>query len=67
MLSAANAPYAQPQPGATLVSLDVFSLQVRNGTGWAEPCMDPRAAGASSRRNLRMCSLHALSLPHGDD
>jgi hypothetical protein len=27
MLSAANAPYAQPQPGATLVSLDVFSLQ----------------------------------------
>ncbi|GBF95301.1 TIC, chloroplastic [Raphidocelis subcapitata] len=27
MLSAANAPYAAPQPGATLVSLDVFSLQ----------------------------------------
>jgi hypothetical protein len=28
MLGAANAPYATPQPGATLVSLDVFSLQV---------------------------------------
>jgi hypothetical protein len=27
MLSAANAPYAQPTPGATLISLDVFSLQ----------------------------------------
>ncbi|KIY96600.1 hypothetical protein MNEG_11360 [Monoraphidium neglectum] len=27
MLGAANAPYATPQPGATLVSLDVFSLQ----------------------------------------
>ena len=29
MLGAANAPYATPQPGATLISLDVFSLQVR--------------------------------------
>lgn len=29
MLSAANAPYAAPAPGGTLVSLDVFSLQVR--------------------------------------
>lgn len=27
MLAAANAPYAAPQPGNTLVSLDVFSLQ----------------------------------------
>jgi hypothetical protein len=32
MLSAANAPYAQPQPGATLVSLDVFSLQASTNT-----------------------------------
>jgi hypothetical protein len=29
MLAAANAPYAAPAPGGTLVSLDVFSLQVR--------------------------------------
>lgn len=28
MLAAANAPYAAPAPGGTLVSLDVFSLQV---------------------------------------
>lgn len=28
MLSAANAPYAAPAPGGTLISLDVFSLQV---------------------------------------
>lgn len=27
MLGAANAPYAQPQAGSTLISLDVFSLQ----------------------------------------
>ncbi|KIY98992.1 hypothetical protein MNEG_8972 [Monoraphidium neglectum] len=27
MLGAANAPYAAPQPGGTLMSLDVFSLQ----------------------------------------
>lgn len=31
MLSAANAPYAAPAPGGTLVSLDVFSLQVSLG------------------------------------
>lgn len=40
MLSAANAPYAAPAPGGTLVSLDVFSLQVcsfTTGTGSAKP------------------------------
>jgi hypothetical protein len=31
MLGAANAPYAAPQPGGTLMSLDVFSLQVGRG------------------------------------
>eukprot|EP00877_Chromochloris_zofingiensis_P010475 jgi/Chrzof1/5681/Cz16g11150.t1_TIC21B[v5.2] len=32
MLAAANAPYASPQPGSTLVSLDVFSLQASTNT-----------------------------------
>jgi len=32
MLGAANAPYATPQPGSTLVSLDVFSLQASTNT-----------------------------------
>lgn len=31
MLAAANAPYAAPAPGGTLISLDVFSLQVGSG------------------------------------
>jgi hypothetical protein len=34
MLSAANAPYAAPAPGGTLVSLDVFSLQVRDSDAY---------------------------------
>lgn len=34
MLSAANAPYAAPAPGGTLVSLDVFSLQVRDSNAY---------------------------------
>ncbi|WIA41833.1 hypothetical protein OEZ86_009163 [Tetradesmus obliquus] len=32
MLAAANAPYAAPAPGGTLVSLDVFSLQASTNT-----------------------------------
>jgi hypothetical protein len=29
MLGATNAPYAAPAPGSTLISLDVYTLQVR--------------------------------------
>eukprot|EP00775_Hariotina_reticulata_P013608 gene13608-13733_t len=32
MLAAANAPYAAPAPGGTLISLDVFSLQASTNT-----------------------------------
>lgn len=32
MLAAANAPYAAPAPGGTLISLDVYSLQASTNT-----------------------------------